>query len=863
MKKYIFTLFLLFFSGFIYSQTILISQGGTQNTCVGDFYDSGGSGSNYGSNENFSMTFHSNNGTLTHTRMDFHTFDVDPSDTLYIYDGSTTGSPLLGAYNNTNPLTGLAVEASISNASGDLTFKFKSNAVTEAGGWFASLVCIPVCQQVLAAVDPVVFHPLPDDSGYVNICHGDSITFAALGSGPGVFPQNNMQYSQSASTSLFIWNFGDGTIDTGQVIHHYYPNIHGYDVSLTVIDVHGCTNTNFFPLRVRISGNPIGAINALPNICSKQDTIQITVGYNVNDVIQVVPVVSNQSTSQSFDSTMLIPDGPICGVQCYNTDVTFTCFTPGQTITSPSDILSICVNMEHSFGGDLGFTIFCPNGQNVAIAPNLHSGGMGLGISLDGAPYDGSGTQACDPAYNTPGTGWPYCWSEIYSQVGTYNSQCNGTNNPIDSVNQINHTGYFTPNNPLSGLIGCPLNGTWNIQICDDWASDNGFIFNWTLNLDPSLLTTTGWSYNVPIDSIGWSGSYIIGTTDSSIFVHPAIGGTYSYTMTIFDAYGCSYDTTLSITVVNTPLVNLGSDTVLCGNAILTLDAGNLGANAYQWSQGGTTQTIQVGGGTTGGGMFIVTVTNTDGGALSCTDVDTINVTVFLQPVVNLGPDTCTESGIVLDAGPGNNYLYTWNTGATTQTITATSTQTYFVEVQSGVGSPCFDHDTINIKVIPHPYMNLGPDTTICIQRSVTLDATQSNESPDYVYYWNPGGANTSSITYSPNGVPGPVTVTVIKTGCTSDTASVIVTGKLCDVTVPNVITPNGDGFNDYFVIKGIEDYPQTHLQIFNRWGKKIYESTDYKNDWNGEKYHDGVYYYILTFVDYIEPMKGTISVLK
>jgi len=63
-------------------------------------------------------------------------------------------------------------------------------------------------------------------------------------------------------------------------------------------------------------------------------------------------------------------------------------------------------------------------------------------------------------------------------------------------------------------------------------------------------------------------------------------------------------------------------------------------------------------------------------------------------------------------------------------------------------------------------------------------------------------------------------------------------------------------------VIVGLADYPNTMLQIFNRWGKKVYESSDYQNDWNGENYHDGVYYYVLTFVDYIDPSTGTITVI-
>lgn len=855
MKK-IFTLFcLMIISIAVFSQNYQINtyNGQTVTTCTGFFYDSGGASASYGNSETYTVTFASNDAINTHSKVYFHEFDVDPSDTLYVYDGPTTASPLIGAYNNTNTLFLFPVQASISNASGDLTFKFRSNGSGTGTGWKGEIYCIPQCQIVFAALDSILTVPAPNDSNYVDICFGDSIKFV----GNGLFPQNNMVYNQSNSTSTFIWDFGDGSpLDTGQIQNHLYNQVMGYDVGLTVIDSHGCVNTNFPGIRVRISGNPIGTINALPNICSQSDSLVITVGYDPASIIQIVPVISNQGASQGFDSTMFIPDGPNCpslGL-CYNTDVTFTAFAPGASITNVSDILSVCVNMEHSFVGDLDFKITCPNGQSTILKTYINSGGAYMGVPLDGSPYDSS-TDPCNPSANAVGTGWNYCWSQTYPNIGTVNSHSSQTQ--LDSTNTVNHTGYYLPDGNFSTLIGCPLNGTWDIQICDNWAQDNGYIFDWTLNLDPSLLPT-GWSYEVPIDSIGWSGSFIQQQLDSSIVVFPDSGGVYTYTITIYDAFGCSYDTTLNITVINTPTVDLGPDTILCAGTIYTLDAGNPFANSYLWSTGAVSPTVQV----NQTGTYYVEVINTDGLSLTCKGSDTATVTVFPQPDINLGPDTCTETGITLDAGPGTNYIYSWNTGGTTETINATTTGIYYVDVQSGPGSPCHDKDSINIKVIPVPVINLGPDTTICIQRSVSLDATQQNDSPEFTYLWTPGGATTSTISYSPTGVTGPHIVTVVKTGCTSTTDSVVVTGKLCEVTVPNVITPNGDGFNDNFVIAGLADYPGTMLQIFNRWGKKVYESSDYQNDWNGDNYHDGVYFYILTFVDYINPMTGTITVI-
>ena len=83
---------------------------------------------------------------------------------------------------------------------------------------------------------------------------------------------------------------------------------------------------------------------------------------------------------------------------------------------------------------------------------------------------------------------------------------------------------------------------------------------------------------------------------------------------------------------------------------------------------------------------------------------------------------------------------------------------------------------------------------------------------------------------------------------------------------IPEIITPNGDGKNDFFVIPGIERFNNTHLIIFNRWGNKVYESTNYENDWAGfynqnnligsGKLPAGTYYYILRY-DTKEPLTG------
>ena len=56
----------------------------------------------------------------------------------------------------------------------------------------------------------------------------------------------------------------------------------------------------------------------------------------------------------------------------------------------------------------------------------------------------------------------------------------------------------------------------------------------------------------------------------------------------------------------------------------------------------------------------------------------------------------------------------------------------------------------------------------------------------------------------------------------------------------PRIFTPNGDGANDYFVVHGIERYPNNLFQVFNRWGDKVYELRNYQNHWNGQNMNGG-----------------------
>ena len=104
------------------------------------------------------------------------------------------------------------------------------------------------------------------------------------------------------------------------------------------------------------------------------------------------------------------------------------------------------------------------------------------------------------------------------------------------------------------------------------------------------------------------------------------------------------------------------------------------------------------------------------------------------------------------------------------------------------------------------------------------------------------------------NLAPGPYQVKITDSESTNcDTViNFTVKPEVCGISIPNIITPNGDKDNQFFSIDGLENYPNSSLEIFDRWGLKIYENSNYLNDWDGLNYKnktavsDGVYYYIL-----------------
>jgi gliding motility-associated-like protein len=524
-----------------------------------------------------------------------------------------------------------------------------------------------------------------------------------------------------------------------------------------------------------------------------------------------------------------------------------------------------CSNQIPTLGGiDTSATAYNPNDTIYALP-------VCLGDTVQFHIY------SYDP--DTPPDNLTLSWNNGIPDA-TWSVTNNNTPNPVGNFFWVPTSGYIS-NVPYCFTVNikddnCPYVGQQTFSYCLTIA---GIDINFNLPTDTLLCMGESFTINAVGDSncvnYNWTldGSPTTPINDSTYFVNSTTLGTGDHTVLLNVDNGiltqCPGIDFVNVKVVPMPSVNLGPDDTICSGQSVTLDAG-VGAQ-YIWIPTlETTQTISVN--TTG--TYIVQV---DGGINTrCTDNDTIFIKVLQAPDVDLGPDICVTDPVILDVGnPGFEYLWTDGNGnpiGNSQTITVSSTGSYNVTVAELLGYGCDITDVIYVRVIPVPAISLGPDSTICQHQSIELEVHGVGidlSQYDYTYYWYPT-FETTPYTVQAWLPEGTMPFIISVTGCSTVSDTLNLTVNICDLTIPNIITPNGDNLNDNFKIPNLEYYPNSQLIIYNRWGRKVYESSNYQNDWNGEKCADGVYYFILQVNfgntgngEKIEEHNGTITILR
>lgn len=209
--------------------------------------------------------------------------------------------------------------------------------------------------------------------------------------------------------------------------------------------------------------------------------------------------------------------------------------------------------------------------------------------------------------------------------------------------------------------------------------------------------------------------------------------------------------------------------------------------------------------------------------------------------------------------------IYLWSTGATVDSIFASTAGNYVITVTDTI-TGCVATDSVTLIVLPRPNATAGPDTSVSAGSTITLLGNGGS-----FYSWSPTVGLDDPNSANPSCTP-PYTVTYTLTvtgmnGCTDTDAVVVTFVKDFNVIISNLITANGDGFNDVWNVQNIEYYPDNKVTIYNRNGMIVFEQEAYNNSWNGtfngNQLPDGTYYYVLQFTDGGDAIKGAVTIIS
>jgi gliding motility-associated-like protein len=292
---------------------------------------------------------------------------------------------------------------------------------------------------------------------------------------------------------------------------------------------------------------------------------------------------------------------------------------------------------------------------------------------------------------------------------------------------------------------------------------------------------------------------------------------------------------------------NLTGLTSVCNGQTITLVAG--GGLNYVWSTGNTGDSLTFSPSVSK--YYYVAISND-----SCTRNDSIDITIHPvpTPTISNAQTICEGSTARLSASGGLAYSWSPVTGLNSGTVanpnaSPATTTNYTVTISNGF---CNATDSTTIYVNPYPAIAACCDTSIAPGQSVQL-----NSSGGGTYSWQTSSG--LSCNNCPNPVASPLVSTTYTLTITSDSGCSVARTITIDVNcgevfIPEAFSPNGDGKNDVLYVRG-DCIKTLSFMIFDRWGNRIFETTDKYIGWNGEykgqATNTGSYVYYISATNY------------
>ncbi len=778
--------------------------GPIQSSCTGTMFDNGGSTGNYIDNTDVSMTISPPGASAV--SVDFTAFNLEDGwDYLYIYDGPSTASPLIGQYTGTNlPNNGNP----IFSTSGSITIRQTADQIINKSGFALSWSC------VLLNSPPIVsFMASP-----VTSCSGE-VSFS--------------DNSTPVPTS-WLWDFGDGNTSTDQNPIHTYVQNGTYTVSLTATNQYG-SNTHTITSYITIN-KPLaptvhsgfrcdpGTVNLSADALSGGTLSwydQPTGGTALsNGPLFTTPALS--TTTNYYVEESVPPVSQYVG-PANNTIGTGAYFNGTQSLlfTSTTPFTLVSVQVYANTAGNRTIELKNSSGTVLqSITTNIPNGSSRVTLNFNvpvGVDLLLGATANANLYRNNAGVVYPYT---IPGVVSITNSTAGGTYYYSFYDWEIKTAPCVSPRSLVTATILAPPIGT-GASRCGTGtvtlnANGNNNL-NWYDASSGGNLLGTGSSFTTPV--ITATTTYYVETNavNPTQYVGPAtnsFGNGANYTGNQYLIFDClSPFNLLSVKVYATGSGNRtiqlrnSSGTVLQsitanvpdGESRVTLNFPVTSGTQYQLGITGTPNLFRNSDNTsypyTIPGLVSITGSSASQSGYyyffydweilqpGCSTSRTpVIATVNPQPSVTApnNQSICAGNQVTLTAtGVSGSILWTPG-GATTPSITVSpnSTTTYTVAASNSCGSTSAQ---VTVTVSPQPTVSAPANQSICSGNQVTLTATGISGN----IVWTPGGATTPSITVSPNST---TTYTVAATNsCGSTSAQVTVTvDPQPSVTAPN-----------------------------------------------------------------------------
>lgn len=651
----------------------------------------------------------------------------------------------------------------------------------------------------------VVVYPMPTAQ----------FTTANVCYGDTLFVKNNSTVAKN-----FKWTFGDGNSASTLHSFNFYKRDGNYDIQLIASTNNNCVDS--IAKSISIYAKPIASFTA-QDVCDKEQISFVNTSYGA--------IINANSWTFGDGNTSLVSNPKYT----YSSAATYTATLICQSNNACSDTVTKSIVVNPNPEVSFTYTEACEYDSTVfSNTSSIANGSMQFTWDFGTADF----SNRFSPAYQYGKSGAYRVALQAISDKG-----CTGSSNAAIKVNP-SPKAVIDLNNNCEGEISY-------------------FVSNSTI--DGGTISNHLWSFGDGNGSSNNNPSYLY-----------AIDGEYNVRLIVTSSKSCVDTSFANMSIYNKPTADFSSDDV-CFGELSIFKNNSVDAADYLYDFGdkwgiSTNQAPEYryeDAGTYSATLFVTS-------ALGCKDTLSKNINIFSLPVAQFSVNNhCFEEDFTpIDKSSGSIDSWNWeygngeNANGIDPIYTYPKDGQYTVKLTIVDNNSCIDSLRKELIVYPLPKVWISNDTLVSKGYTVPLLAKGG-----VAYKWSPVEDLYQPLQSNPIATvieDVRYTVTVANEfGCIRDTFVNLRVQDDYTLEPSNIITPDGNGQNDYWIVEKAQYYNDVEVLVFDRWGRMVYQSKNYDNSWagvsssTGKALPDGAYYYVIKVPAEREEYKGSITIFR